>query len=192
MNTAPIDDSDTAELTAEIRRLRAQVAELRDRVETLDALAHHDPLIPLPNRRGFRRELDRLIARVHRYGTKAAVLYVDVDDLKFVNDSHGHHGGDEALLCVSKVLVDGLRRSDFVARIGGDEFGILLENADHQIARETASRIHELITACKFEHDGQHVPLSVSIGVGMIEVNDSADDVMNRADAEMYRDKAAA
>lgn len=192
MNAASTEDSDARALNAEIARLRAEVMELRAQVDRLDALAHQDVLIPLPNRRSFRRELDRLIARVQRYRVKSAVLYVDVDDLKAINDSFGHRVGDEALLCVSQRLSDSLRRSDFVARIGGDEFGILLENADAGEARETADRLDRAVADCVFEQDGRRISLGISIGIGIIEPGDNADEVLSRADSEMYRDKSAA
>ncbi len=185
------EDADVQRLIEEISRLRGQVAQLQERVEQLDHLAHQDSLIDLPNRRGFLRELERLIARVSRYDAKAALLYVDVDGLKMINDSCGHLAGDQALIQVADLLASGVRKSDVVARIGGDEFGILLENADEPSAHETASRLVELIAGCEFLHDGQSLPLSVAIGVGMIEASDSAESVMARADHEMYRRKAA-
>ena len=80
-------------------------------------------LIDLPNRRGFMRELERLIARVDRYGIDGAMLFVDLDGLKIINDTLGHRAGDEALIQVAALLVKGMRHSDVVARIGGDEFG---------------------------------------------------------------------
>jgi diguanylate cyclase (GGDEF)-like protein len=186
------EDEDVQRLVAEIGRLRAQVAQLQQRVEQLDHLAHQDSLIDLPNRRGFLRELDRIIARAGRYDAKAALLFVDVDGLKAINDSFGHRAGDEALIQVAGLLSSGVRKSDMVARIGGDEFGILLENADEASAHETASRLIDLIAGCEFVHDGDELPLSVAIGVGLIEPTDTAATVMARADEEMYRRKAAA
>jgi len=186
------EDEDVQRLVDEIRRLRAQVAQLQQRVEQLDHLAHQDSLIDLPNRRCFLRELERLIARAGRYDTKAALLFVDVDGLKAINDSFGHLAGDEALIQVAGLLSSGVRKSDVVARIGGDEFGILLENADEPSAHETASRLIDMIAECEFVHDGDELPLSVAIGVGLIEPNDTAETVMARADEEMYRRKAAA
>jgi diguanylate cyclase (GGDEF)-like protein len=186
------DDADVERLMAEISRLRGQVAQLQERVEQLDHLAHQDSLIDLPNRRGFVRELERLIARVSRYDAKGAMLYVDVDGLKTINDTLGHHAGDQALIQVAELLASGVRKSDVVARIGGDEFGILLEAADEQIAHETAARLIELIAKCEFMHEGDSLPLSVAIGVGMIDATDTAVKVMDRADEAMYRRKAAA
>jgi diguanylate cyclase (GGDEF)-like protein len=186
------DDADVHALIEEISRLRGQIAQLQERVEQLDHLAHQDSLIDLPNRRGFVRELDRLIARVSRYGARAAMLYVDVDGLKSINDTFGHHAGDQALIQVADLLAKGVRKSDVVARIGGDEFGILLENADEKSASETAARLVDAIAQCDFCHDGECLPLSVAIGVGVIGSDDTADEVMSRADEQMYRRKAAA
>jgi len=183
--------ADRARLSAEVERLRALVASLEERVAKLDGLAHQDSLIAIPNRRGFMRELDRLIASVQRYKGSAAMLFVDLDGLKMINDSFGHRAGDEALIEVAGLLAKGIRRSDVVARIGGDEFGILLERADRASAQETALRLTNLIGDCEFSHDGDALPLSVAIGIAMIEDGDSAEEVMARADAEMYRRKAA-
>ena len=192
MSDQVTDDADVQRLVQEISRLRGQVAQLQERVEQLDRLAHQDSLIDLPNRRGFLRELERLIARVSRYNANGAMLFVDVDGLKTINDTFGHRTGDEALIQVAHLLSSGVRKSDVVARIGGDEFGILLENADEKVARETAARLVDLIAACEVVHEGFSLPMSVAIGVGMIEATDTAESVMHRADEEMYRRKAAA
>ena len=186
------DDADVQRLVEEISRLRGQVAQLQERVEQLDHLAHQDSLIDLPNRRGFLRELERLIARVSRYDAKGAMLFVDVDGLKTINDTLGHGAGDEALIQAADVLSRGVRKSDVCARIGGDEFGILLENADENSAHETAGRLAEMIAGCDFMHDGESLPLGVAIGVGLIDKDDTAQSVMARADEEMNRRKAAA
>ena len=183
--------SDADRMMEEIDRLRGKVAKLQERVEQLDRLAHQDSLIDLPNRRGFMRELERLIARVERYGDGAALLFVDLDGLKMINDTFGHGAGDEALIQVSRLLVGGVRKSDLVARIGGDEFAILLVHADEESAVETASRLVDLIADCDFRHDGELLPLSVAIGVGMIHPEDTPEQAIARADAEMYRRKAA-
>jgi len=187
-----IDVDDRERLIQEISLLRGTVARLQERVEQLDQLAHQDSLINLPNRRGFMRELERLIARVDRYGINAAMLFVDLDGLKIINDTFGHRAGDGALIEVANLLAKGVRHSDVVARIGGDEFGILLEASDEDAAHETATRLVDQICGCEFSHDGEVLPLSVAIGVGMIDALDTAEAVMDRADEAMYRRKAAA
>ena len=187
-----VDVDDRQRLIEEISLLRAKVARLQERVEQLDTLAHQDSLINLPNRRGFMRELERLISRVDRYGVSAAMLFVDLDGLKMINDTFGHRAGDEALIRVANLLATGVRSSDVVARIGGDEFGILLEASDESDAHETATRLVDQICSCNFMHDGEPLPLSVAIGVGMIDALDTAEEVMQRADEAMYLRKAAA
>jgi diguanylate cyclase (GGDEF)-like protein len=138
------------------------------------------------------RELERLVDRVKRYDRQAAMLFIDLDGLKMINDSFGHRAGDEALIEVAQLLTKGVRRSDVVARIGGDEFAILLENAGSESAHETAARLVDMVCDCEFMHDGDALPLSIAIGVAMIGADDTPESVMERADAEMYRRKAAA
>ena len=184
--------SSSEALETEIERLRGEIAKLQSKVQQLDQLAHLDPLIGLPNRRGFLRQLDSLISRAKRYGDHGAMLFVDIDGLKAINDSRGHKAGDEALIRVSEMLVSGVRSGDCVARLGGDEFGILLERADEAIANETAARLVERIAGSGFSHGGAPLPLSVAIGVGIIAPDDDAEAVMARADQAMYLKKSAA
>lgn len=192
MSDPVTDVTDVEHLIAEIGALRGRIAQLQERVEQLDLLAHEDSLVDLPNRRGFMRALERLIDRVARYQEKSALLFVDLDGLKLINDSFGHQAGDEALIQVARLLVGGVRKSDIVARIGGDEFAILLSHSDEESARETASRLIELIASSDFSHHGQALPLSVAIGAAAIHFEDTPETAMARADREMYRRKAAA
>jgi len=184
--------TDVQQLISEIGALRDKIAQLQERVEQLDMLAHEDSLVDLPNRRGFIRALERLIDRVSRYQEKAALLFVDLDGLKLINDSFGHQAGDEALMQVARLLVGGVRKSDVVARIGGDEFAILLGHSDEDSARETAGRLAERIAVSDFSHGGRPMPLSVAIGAAPIHGDDTPETAMARADQEMYRRKAAA
>ena len=192
MDERLLDHSDSKALAAEIARLRDEVARLQCRVDQLDQLAHQDVLIGLPNRRGFMRQLNQLIARINRYDEMAAMLFIDVDGLKLINDSFGHKAGDEALMFVAELLVRGVRASDYVARIGGDEFGILLEHANESSAAETASRLVSQIAGCEFCYEESCLPLSVAIGFSLIAKGDSSEDVIERADLAMYAEKAAA
>ena len=183
---------DTEALMEEIARLRGDVARLESRVEELDREAHRDALVPVANRRGLVRQLDMLIARCERHNIPAALLFVDVDGLKSLNDSFGHSAGDAALVYLAKLMVGGVRQSDLVARLGGDEFAILLDHADEQSAMDTANRLVNSIAASDFMHHGQPLPLSVAIGITAIEKGDTAETVLDRADQEMYREKAVA
>ena len=183
---------DTEALMEEIARLRGQVARLESRCEELDREAHRDALVPVANRRGLVRQLDMLIARRDRYNTPAALLFVDVDGLKSLNDSFGHAAGDAALIYLANLMVGAVRQTDLVARLGGDEFAILLDHADESSAMEIADRLVNAAADSDFIHHGQPLPLSVAIGITTIEQGDTAEAVLDRADQEMYRDKAAA
>jgi diguanylate cyclase (GGDEF)-like protein len=192
MSDQATDSAYVEQMAREIEELRGRIAHLQERVQQLDQLAHEDSLVSLPNRRGFVRALERLIDRVNRYGESGAILFVDLDGLKIINDSFGHAAGDEALIQVARLLVDGLRKSDVVARIGGDEFAVLLGHADLAKADETATRLIDLIAGCDLIHDGQPLPLSVAIGATSIRPDDTTESAMARADREMYRQKSAA
>jgi len=186
-------DSDQGETLAEMERLRQRIAQLEDRVRLLDELAHQDPLLSVSNRRGFMRELEWLIDRVSRYGEGAAMLFLDIDGLKQINDRYGHKAGDEALLHVANALTRGVRKSDCVARLGGDEFGILLAHADDEaVARDTAQRLTEMIQQDERPCDGHSVSLGVAVGFTMIAATDTPDAVIARADKAMYAEKSAA
>jgi diguanylate cyclase (GGDEF)-like protein len=192
MNDVVINVTDPDTLLAEVRRLKAEIAQLHERVELLDRLAYQDVLIDLPNRRGFMRQLEAAIDRVSRYDDHAAMLFVDIDGLKMINDTFGHQAGDHALIQVAEMLSEGVRKSDCVARLGGDEFGILLERATEDTAVETAERLESMIASCEFCFQGVCLPLSVAIGISVIEPHDAPEAVMARADMAMYREKAAA
>lgn len=192
MNDVVIDMSDPETLLAEVRRLRAEIVHLEQRVELLDRLAHQDVLIDMPNRRGFLRQLEAAIDRVSRYDDSAAMLFIDLDGLKMINDTFGHQAGDQALIQVAEVLIEGIRKSDCVARLGGDEFAVLLERADEAKAIETAERLVSMITDCEFCFQGMCLPLSVAIGIAVIEPNDTPEACMARADHAMYREKSVA
>ena len=114
-------------------RFLAQIQDITDRrrsEEQLIHLADHDPLTGLLNRRSFERELEAHRLRRARYGGGGAVIMLDLDHFKFINDTLGHHAGDEAIITASRVLGSRLRGTDVLARLGGDEFAVLLPNAD--------------------------------------------------------------
>lgn len=184
-----LDVADRETLVAEVSRLRSEVRQLEERIALLDRLAHQDSMIELPNRRGFMRQLESLIARVSRYGESAAMLFVDLDGLKQINDTAGHKAGDEALIQVAELLTGGVRKGDCVARLGGDEFGILLAHTDEAGALETARRLIDRIAEEGFAWNGVDLPLSVAIGVTEIRADDEPEAVMCRSDEAMYRQK---
>ena len=194
MATQPRIDEETGAsfeaLADENALLRASLAEMRERLQELERLADTDTLTPLPNRRRFLRELERVVSQSNRHGTPSAVLYIDLNGLKRVNDRHGHVGGDAALIHIARLLEGLIRSSDVVARIGGDEFGLILDHLDHNSAIETAERISRCIASTPLDLGGTRVALQAAIGVATILAGDSAGDVLQRADRNMYRAKA--
>jgi diguanylate cyclase (GGDEF)-like protein len=192
MRDSALENCDSESLRDEIARLRATIAQLEDTVIELDRLAHLDPLVGAMNRRGLMRELATMIARHDRHDSPAAVLFVDLNGLKILNDRLGHEFGDAALIHVARVLVGGVRICDCVARLGGDEFCVLLERADEASAIETAERLVRLVEAEELHFGGKKVKLSVAIGLTLVERGDNPAAVLARADRAMYRVKAAA
>ena len=192
MHDVALERSKPAELLEEIVRLRGQIARLEAEVGELDRLAHRDALVPLFNRRGMMRELELIIGRHERHGYPGAMLFVDLDGLKILNDRFGHAAGDAALIHVAEQLRAGVRGTDCVARLGGDEFCVLLDHADEAAAIETARRLVNSISGDEFLFEGQPVPLSVAIGLTPIQSGDCASTILARADQAMYRVKAAA
>jgi diguanylate cyclase (GGDEF)-like protein/PAS domain S-box-containing protein len=160
--------------------------------ERLLYLADHDSLTGLYNRRRFFRELDAYLAWSQRHGDPGAVLLLDVDRLKEVNDSLGHEAGDELLKHVAGVLSGRVRQTDAVARLGGDEFVVLLRALEPGQARELAREIPELLARTPALIDGRLVSASTSVGFALIEPGSGAqaDLVVREADASMYRSKA--
>jgi diguanylate cyclase (GGDEF)-like protein len=180
------DQSD--ELRRENESLRNELRALRVHLGELERLADTDTLTPLLNRRAFMREIEREIARVARHGTSVAVLIVDLDGLKKINDTAGHQAGDNALLHVGYAMKAQVRATDIVARIGGDEFALILQGLDLDAAAAKAQSIASEVAA---EDIDNGMRVSVSIGCTTVAAGDTVDGVIARADADMYARRAA-
>ncbi len=171
-------------LEQENMRLKARVAEL-------ERLVVCDTLTPLFNRRHFMEELDRWCWRAHRYGGEYGLLFIDVDNLKAVNDKHGHLAGDTLLTAIAKSLLAAVRRSDLAARVGGDEFAILLDNIPEAELAAKADRISKTVGKLKVEHQGAVMMPSISAGYAVIEPAVKPAELLLRADRSMYASKQA-
>ncbi|HYF26853.1 MAG TPA: PAS domain S-box protein [Baekduia sp.] len=159
--------------------------------EQLRFLAEHDALTGTRNRRRFERDVSEQLARARRYGEQAALLMIDVDGFKTVNDTYGHRAGDRALKEIAAALRNRLRETDVIARIGGDEFAVLLPYAGRAQAEAVTEDLRNVIRATQLQlDDGTRVGLSASIGVAFID-GDTPDheDVLAAADRAMYDDK---
>ncbi|HYC14848.1 MAG TPA: GGDEF domain-containing protein [Stellaceae bacterium] len=176
-------------LLAEVDQLRRDLGEARQRIDFLERLADEDPLIPVANRRAFLREVTRTIGFAQRYGTPASIVYIDVNDLKSINDAYGHAAGDAALLQISRTLVENVRNSDVVARLGGDEFGVLLMQSDRALADTKAQQLSDAVRHHPLIWQGRPVPLNVSYGVHSFTGQDSAGEILDSADRAMYAHK---
>jgi diguanylate cyclase (GGDEF)-like protein/PAS domain S-box-containing protein len=155
-------------------------------------LADHDPLTGARNRRRFEQDVTEQVARSRRYGEPAALLIVDLDGFKLINDTHGHKTGDRALQAVSAALTTRLRDTDVIARIGGDEFAVLLPYVTAGHAARVAEDLRRVVDDCLIElAEREPLRISASIGVSVIEPDEAvADDaVFIEADRAMYEDK---
>jgi diguanylate cyclase (GGDEF)-like protein len=177
-------------LNAEVERLAAELRGSRERIADLEATLDIDPLTETLNRRGFERELKRSLAYVKRYGATAALIYLDLDDFKPVNDRHGHAAGDAVLKAIAAALSARVRASDVVARIGGDEFAVLLWNISEQDARAKATALEAAAYAAPVVWGSSTLAVAASAGVTFCGPTDAVDEVLARADAAMYARKA--
>jgi diguanylate cyclase (GGDEF)-like protein len=201
-DTVDVGGIPEAELTANVRRafamlmvevdeMRRQLADAKARINYLEKLVDEDPLMPVVNRRAFVRELSRMMAYAQRYGAPSSIVYFDVDGLKRINDQHGHAAGDAALVAVAQVLVENVRASDVVGRLGGDEMGVLLVQSDQVQAWRKASELAALVEARVIEVNGVALRVGVSYGVYTFSPGDSAPGVLDAADRAMYESKKA-
>lgn len=174
-----------AALLAEIERLQAELLEAKWQIAELEARADVDPLTDVLNRRGFDRELARALSYVKRYGGRAALVLIDLDGFKAVNDSHGHAAGDALLKAVAARLVASVRASDIVARLGGDEFAALLWNLDESQAAVKTRDIEVSISAVRA--DG--LAVGASAGAVMLDGDRTPGDITDAADRAMYARK---
>jgi len=176
-------------LRAEIGRLQRDLAAARARIAELEARVDVDPLVEVLNRRGFERELARLIAHVHRYGTPAALMFIDLDRFKSVNDAHGHVAGDALLKAVAAELAAHVRASDVVGRLGGDEFGVLLWNIGEAAAGAKARELEALIAAVDVSHGTARLSVGASAGAVLLAAEATPAQMLDAADRAMYARK---
>jgi diguanylate cyclase (GGDEF)-like protein len=175
---------------ATLRRLRTELARALKRIEDLQASAETDFLLGIPNRRGFERELNRAIAYIKRYDASGALIVLDVDRLKPINDAFGHAAGDRVLKAIADLLTRRVRSSDVVARLGGDEFALLLWNLSETDARAKAAALEDAIDRLALEFDGRSVMVGASAGIAILDAHGEAGRALEEADRAMYLRKA--
>lgn len=195
-----LDDIPEAELTprvrdvlfpmrAELHKLRAELSAARGRLNELEGLANRDPLLDILNRRAFMRELERAAAMVDRYGVQACLVFIDLNDLKKINDERGHMAGDAALKHVAAALCENVRQTDLAGRLGGDEFGLILAHVTEPLADRKAAQLADIISRAPVTTKDDAFSVRISYGVAAIQNGVAPDQAIERADRAMYRRK---
>ena len=199
MQHAPIkqfDDEKVSALAAAEQQLREEITRLQRENKMLSIalsetqrIADRDMLTPLYNRRYFLSALHRRIANNEESDDRAALVYVDVDGLKSINDRFGHSVGDLLLIEIAERLNAAMRRDDVLARIGGDEFGMLLDQVNLNQAKAFVRRLKGMIEDAPMIHEGVTIPLSAAFGLCIVDPGHSAEELLGMADSDMYRSK---
>jgi diguanylate cyclase (GGDEF)-like protein/PAS domain S-box-containing protein len=168
------------------------ISERKREHETVQHLADHDSVTKLWNRRRFGEELEMQVSRCQRFGESAALVLIDLNGFKAINDNYGHNTGDDLLQHVASALYKRLRFSDSVARLGGDEFGVVLAHVGEDETKNLIRVLREIVSDSKVDAAGAKVGVTASVGYVMLgESTTSVLDALAEADAAMYVDKAA-
>ena len=180
-----------AQMIKTIRSLKSELTRARAQIAELQAWADTDFLLDILNRRGFERAFERALSYIGRYRATGAVIVLDVDGLKRINDTFGHAAGDTVLKAVTAALMKSVRSSDVVGRLGGDEFAILLWNLTLAGAQAKAAAFERAVDNLTFVFRGKSVRAGASAGVACLDSSDNVITALARADGAMYARKAA-
>lgn len=176
-------------LMEKVDTLQYELQRTRESLTEMERLVDVDCIAPVPNRRAFMRRLSWAIAMHERYDHPSSVLYFDVNEFKSINDTHGHAAGDAAIKHISRLLLDSMRESDFLARIGGDEFAIIMYYASTDDAEKRGAMIAEKIRRTPLVWNGRSITMTIAEGCYSIKKGDDAETALGAADMAMYIDK---
>ena len=186
------------ETAARLKGLAERVANMeqeaqgyREHLEVQRQKALIDPLTGLPNRAAWSERLDQEVNDWHQRGNSLSLAMLDLDHFKRINDGYGHLAGDKVLKIIASVLRKRLRPSDFIARFGGEEFVLLMPDSSLADALAAGEVLRAAIEACPFHFKGEPVTITVSMGVAQFQPGERSDLALKRADAALYRAKAA-
>ena len=173
-----------------MRGLVLDIMEQKTAEDRILFLAEHDSLTGLINRRRFQEELDRAVAYSQRYQQQGALLFIDLDQFKYINDSYGHQYGDEYLVDVSRRLSKALRKTDILGRLGGDEFGVIIPNVTLEEVKTVATALLGTLSQETIKYKDKVIHISASIGVVFFPTQgEIGSDLLAKADAAMYNAK---
>lgn len=186
--TKPVDILELQARVSVHHKLTRTIRELEQSRVRLADLANTDPLTKLKNRRSFQEHGAHHLAMARRYKTDLSVLLLDIDYFKNINDRHGHQTGDQVLTQIAVLLTEQVRTVDIVARIGGEEFAVLLPATNRLGAAVLAERIRTAIEHSEFPADGKPLAVTVSVGIATLgsESADSVDELLAIADKRLY------
>jgi diguanylate cyclase (GGDEF)-like protein len=189
----PIDEFELQARVNVHHKLARTIRELEASRYALAQQATTDPLTQLKNRRAFFDNAEKFFSQARRYHSDLSVMLLDIDHFKRINDTHGHHGGDEALSHLAAVLSQMIRSEDTVARIGGEEFGVLMPDTNRLGAAVLAERMRAAAEREPFVLAGRTVHVTVSIGIASFGPDgyDSFDQLMSAADRRLYLAKSS-
>ena len=179
-------------LMGEVDALRKETDALRAKVRDLEALADRDAMLPVLNRRAFLREVSKALALAERHEAPSALVYLDLNGFKRINDAHGHAAGDAVLKGVADLLVAHVRETDAVGRLGGDEFGVVLTLTPVEAAERKAAELARAIESTPVMQGDQELRVGAAWGVQPLESGLGVETAMARADAAMYARKSSA
>ena len=159
------------------------------RIKTLEEMASTDELTGLLNRRGFEKALKRTLAAAQRHGETGVIAFIDIDGFKSINDIHGHEAGDLVLRHVAMLLNEQIRETDIVARIGGDEFALVLVRASTDPGMFRARSIRDSVNNSCIIYDKSRIEIEASFGIQPFDAAASAEEILRGADDRMYETK---
>jgi diguanylate cyclase (GGDEF)-like protein len=181
----------TGAVDAENRALLDEVDALRQHIAALEALVDSDTLTPLANRRAFTRRMEFEIRQIARHETQTTLVLLDVNGLKNVNDCYGHLAGDAVLRHLADHLLTSFRVTDLIARVGGDEFALVLDHAGEASIEARIAKLVEKLGADPLNWKGKPIAIRFAYGLTLVRADDSIDAALERADAAMYAAKQA-
>jgi len=167
----------------------SELSRTKENLAEIERLVDVDTLAPIPNRRAFMRRLSWAITMHERYSHPSTILFFDLNDFKSINDEFGHAAGDMAIRHVSQLLSNTMRESDFLARIGGDEFAVIMYYAEEEAAKKRGEKIAEKLAKTPLVFNNKRIKLSSAYGYYTIQSGDDAESALASADTSMYVDK---